>query len=110
VWELEQQLEEWVGRCAVCFIHGFPKSKHSIIDCIEEGAKEVRENWFQMRERIRDDRIFAVHSCCYNCHAPQAIYARWVPENGKWRSLAQGKCQFEGIIMLLVISGIAEGT
>jgi hypothetical protein len=110
VWELEQQLEQWVGRCAVCFIRGFPESKHSIIDCVEEGAKEVREDWFQMRKRMRDDRIFAAYSCCYDCHVPQAICSRWVAENGKWRSLAQGKCQFEGIIMPLVISGIAEGT
>jgi hypothetical protein len=110
VWELEQELEEWVGRCAVCFIRGFPESRHSIIDCVEEGAEEVREDWFRMRKRMRDEKIFAAYSCCYNCHVPQAICSKWVPENGKWRSLAQGKCQFEGIIMPLVISGIAEGT
>lgn len=111
VWELEQQLEEWVGRCPVCFIRGFPESKHSIIDCIEEGAQEVREYWFRMRKRMREGKIFAAYSCCYDCHAPQSICTKWVAaENGKWERLGQGKCQFEGIIMPLVISGIVEGT
>jgi hypothetical protein len=110
VWELERQLEEWVGRCPVCFIREFPESKHSIIDCVEEGAKEVRDDWFRMRKRMRDDRIFAAYSCCYDCHVPQAICTKWAAENGKWKSLPQGKCQFEEIIMPLVISGIAEGT
>ena len=109
VWELERQLEEWIGRCPVCFIRGFPESKHSIIDCVAEGAKEVRDDWFQMQKRMREDRIFAAYSCCYDCHVPQAICAKWVPENGKWKSLVNRKCQFEGVIMPVVISGIAEG-
>jgi hypothetical protein len=63
-----------------------------------------------MQKRIRDNRMFAAFSCCYDCHVLQAICAKWVAENGKWRSLPQGKCQFEGIIMPVVISGINEGT
>ena len=63
-----------------------------------------------MRKRMREGRIFAPYACCYDCHAPQAICSKWVEENGKWKKLAQGKCQYEGIIMPLVISGIAEGT
>jgi hypothetical protein len=109
-WELEQQLEEWVGRCPVCFMRGFPESQHSIVDCVEEGAEEVRGDWFRMQKRMRDNRMFAAFSCCYDCHVLQAICAKWVAENGKWRSLPQGKCQFEGIIMPVVISGINEGT
>ena len=64
-----------------------------------------------MRKKIRDKRMFAPFSCCYNCHVPQSICAKWVAaENGKWERVAQGKCQFEGIIMLLVISAITKGT
>jgi hypothetical protein len=58
---------------------------------------------------MRDDRMFAPFSCCYDCHTLQAICAKWVVENGKWKNLLQGKCQFKGIIMLVVISGINEG-
>ena len=43
VWELEQQLEEWVGRCPACFINGFPDSKYSIIHCNRGGVKEIKE-------------------------------------------------------------------
>lgn len=42
-WELEQQLTEWVGQCPVCVMRGFPESRHSIIDCVEEGAE--RFDW-----------------------------------------------------------------
>jgi hypothetical protein len=60
----------------VCFIHGFPESKHSIIDCIEEGAKEVREDWFRIRKRMREDKIFAVYLYCYDCYVLQAICSK----------------------------------
>ena len=109
-WELEQQLKEWVGRCPVCFIRGFPGSRHSIIDCVEEGAAEVRSDWFKMKERMKDGRIFAAYSCCYNCHVPQAICSKWAHENGRWTFLPNGTCQFDEIIMPVVISGINEGT
>jgi hypothetical protein len=109
-WELEQKLTEWVGRCPVCFIHGFPKSGHSIIDCIEEGAAEVRMDWIKMNDRMRDGRIFAAFSCCYDCHVPQAICSKWTRENGRWRYMPNGTCQFDRIIMPVVISRINEGT
>jgi RecQ family ATP-dependent DNA helicase len=109
VWELEQQLREWVGRCPVCFIRGFSESKHSIIDCVEEGAAEVRKDWFEMKGKMRDGRIFAAYSCCYDCHVPQAICSKWAHENGRWRYLPNGICQFDQIIMPAVISGINEG-
>jgi len=79
--------------CPVCFIRGFPESKHSIIDCIKEGVQEVRECWFRMRKRMGEDKIFAAYSCCYDCHAPQSICTKWaVAKNGKWERLGQGKC------------------
>ena len=109
-WELEQQLKEWVGRCPVCFIRGFPESKHSIVDCVEEGAAEVRKDWITMKDKMRDRRIFAPYSCCYDCHVPQAICSKWAHENGRWRCLPNGTCQFDQIIMPAVISGINEGT
>jgi hypothetical protein len=67
----------------VCFIRGFPESRYSIIDCVEEGAEEVREDWFRIQKRMRDKKIFAVYSCYYNCYVPQAICSKWVLENSK---------------------------
>jgi hypothetical protein len=54
----------------VCFIRGFPESKHSIIDYVEEGAKEVREDWFRIQKRMREDKIFAAYLYCYDCYVP----------------------------------------
>ena len=63
-----------------------------------------------MRKKMRDDRMFAAFSCCYDCHVLQSICAKWVAENGRWRSLPNRKCQFEGIIMPLVVSAMGEGS
>src|SRR5271165_3327501 len=60
---------------------------------------------------MRDGRLFAAYSCCYDCHALQALCSKWVAvAGGRWKSLPQGKCQFLGIIMPVVISGIVCGT
>ena len=67
-------------------------------------------DWFKMKDRMRDGRIFAGFSCCYDCHVPQAICSKWAEENGRWRCLPDGACQFDQIIMPVVISGINEGT
>jgi len=66
-------------------------------------------DWFKMKDRMRDGRIFAGFSCCYDCHVPQAICSKWAEENGRWRCLPDGACQFDQIIMPVVISGINEG-
>jgi hypothetical protein len=39
---------------------------HSIIDCVKKGAAEVRKDWFKMKDKTRDSRIFAAYSCCYD--------------------------------------------
>jgi hypothetical protein len=59
---------------------------------------------------MRDGRIFAAYSCYYDCHMPQAICSKWAHENGRWRYLPNGTCQFDRIIMPAVISRISEGT
>jgi len=52
-------------------------------------------DWFKMKDRMRDGRIFAGFSCCYDCHVPQAICSKWAEENGRWRCLPDGACQFD---------------
>jgi hypothetical protein len=52
----------------VCFIHRFPKSRYSIIDCVKEGVAEVQKEWFKIKDKIRDKQIFVAFSCCYDCY------------------------------------------
>jgi hypothetical protein len=109
VWELEQQLEEWSGRCPLCFINGHD-SRHSIEDCVQNGSNEIRNGWQEMKRLMQKGRWFGAFSCCFNCHVPQAICQKWVQkkEQGRWERLNGVSCQFEGIIMPTVIIAMLE--
>jgi len=73
VWELERQLEEWSGRCALCFIRGHKDSRHSINNCVQRGSSEIRKGWQEMKKLMAKNYWFELFSCCFDCHVPQAI-------------------------------------
>ena len=107
---MEQQLEECRGQCSLCFIKG-QNSRHSIEDCIQDGAQDIRENWKEIQTLMKENHWFALYSCCYDCHVPQAICQKWAQkkEQGRWDWLKGVDCQFKGIIMPMVITAIWEG-
>jgi hypothetical protein len=94
VWELEQQLEEWSGQCPLCFIKRH-NSRHSIEDCIQNESDEIRKGWKEMKRLMKDKHWFALFSCCFDCHVPQAICQKWVQkkEQGRWEWLSGVSCQ-----------------
>jgi len=109
-WELERQLEEWKGRCPLCFINGHD-SRHSIDDCVQRGSGDIQKGWQEMKTLMAQKRWFAMFSCCFDCHVPQAICQKWVQkkEQGKWERLSNASCQFDNIIMPMVITAMLEG-
>jgi hypothetical protein len=109
VWELEQQLEEWSGKCPLCFIKGHD-SRHSIEDCAQNGSHEIRKGWKEMKRLMKEKRWFASFSCCFDCHVPQAICQKWVQkkEQERWEQSGMS-CQFNSIIMPTVIAAMLEG-
>ena len=109
MWELEQQLEDWLGRCPVCFMQGLPNTKHSFKTCKAAGAEVVWQDWDQMKTKMKKDRLFAPYSCCFDCHVPQAICQKWMLENDRWKYVQTNRCQFEDIIMPVVITAVIEG-
>ena len=64
-----------------------------------------------MKTLIARNRWFESFSGCFNCHVPQAICKKWVQkkEQGKWERLSNASCQFDNIIMLMVITAMLEG-
>ena len=69
VYDLERQLERWVGQCPLCVVMGERGSSHSIRECQQEVAEQVREAWFDMGEGMRPSKgkpgKFAAYSCCF---------------------------------------------
>jgi hypothetical protein len=90
---LEQQLEECRGQCSLCFMKG-RNSRHSIEDCIQDGAQDIRENWKEIQTLMKENHWFALYSCCYDCHVPQAICQKWAQkkEQGRWEWLKGVDC------------------
>ena len=110
IWELEQQLEVWKGRCPLCFIRGHISSRHSIEDCVQNGANDICERWKEMKKLMGRDHLFERFSCCYDCHVPQDICEKWIEkkEEGRWER-GKRSCQFDNIIMPTVMTAMMEG-
>ncbi|KFY83239.1 hypothetical protein V500_10123, partial [Pseudogymnoascus sp. VKM F-4518 (FW-2643)] len=117
VYELERQLEGWVGQCPLCVIQGFPRPRcqHSMSECQQGIATKVRDDWMDMVKGMRPANgkagKFAPYSCCFTCYAPQAICQGWETkesQKGKWRATGKA-CQFKDIIMPVVVSMLREG-
>ena len=111
VWELEQQLEEWSGHCPLCFMNRQMDSRHSIEDCIQNGSDDIWKGWQEMKTLMGKRRWFESYSCCFDCHVPQAICQKWVQkkEQGRWERLSNVECQFDNIIMPMVMTAMMEG-
>jgi superfamily II DNA helicase RecQ len=115
-YNLQRQLERWVGQCPLCVIRGGGReSSHSISECQQEGADKYREDWFDMAQGMRPSKgkpgKFAPYSCCFKCYAPQAICQAWEGregQSGKWKSTGK-RCQFKDIIMPVVICMLGAG-
>ena len=115
VYDLERQLERWVGKCPLCVIIGRRGISHSISECQQEDAHKVRKDWLNMAEGMRPRNgkpgKFASYSCCFKCYAPQAICQGWEGregQSGKWKSTGK-RCQFKDIIMPVVVCMMSDG-
>lgn len=99
----------------MCVIEGGGRgSRHSISECQQEGASEVRKQWGEMAKGMRpgDGKAgkFAPYSCCFKCYVPQAICQSWQSQEGqqgKWRPTGRS-CQFKDIIMPVVVCMLCQ--
>jgi len=110
VYDLEGQFERWVGQCPLCVIKGGGiRASHSISECQQEEAGEVRKQWMEMAKGMRPGNgkagKFEPYSCCFTCYVPQAICQGWEnqeEQGGKWRRNSK-QCQFKDIIIPVVV-------
>ena len=104
-------MEELNGQCPLCFVSGHKDSRHSINDCVESGSNDIRKGWQEMKTLMGERHWFELYSCCFDCHVPQAICQKWVQkkEQGRWERLSSVGCQFDNIIMPVVMTAMLEG-
>lgn len=70
VQELEQQLEEQKGQYALCFVYSIKDNTHSIQECHQDRANDVREALQSIVDNItdRNKKRFKNFLGCFWCH------------------------------------------
>lgn len=109
--ELERQLERFQGRCPLCLVHQAEEQQHAIENCTADHASVIRELSATLTKKMADEKWFDRFSCCYHCHAPQAMCQRWQQksEQGWWEEVGGVECQFGDIVIPGVYSMLNRG-
>ena len=102
---LEERLEEWKEGCQGCRAagrEGVKRLGHSIWDCCGERADTIREEVGRLKRAIRWEKF----SCCFRCGIPQGLCNSFEanPDNGGWRRVRGGNCQFADVLVESVVS------
>jgi hypothetical protein len=111
VWDLENQLDQWIGKCALCYVRGDSRfvvdSQHTLDECLDdEQALVVAE--VHALEGIR----FQAYAGCYECGVAQQICTRWdeVREGTqKFERVDGGVCQYRGVVRSAVAAMMVAG-
>jgi len=105
--ELIECLEAWAGRCPLCQWRGGPNPWHDISQCQREEAGQIIEQVRDIQKGLKFERF----SCCYHCGIPQGICDQWqqMEETGWWEAVAEGRCQYFGLVVEVVCTLFTKG-
>ncbi|KAK6591445.1 hypothetical protein H4I95_12198 [Botrytis cinerea] len=111
VWDLENRLDQWVGKCPLCYVRrctGSPVDfRHTLDKCVDPEQELVRTE-VQALQQIQ----FQEYASCYDCGVAQQVCTRWeeIPEgNRKFERIQGGVCQYEGIVRPVVAAIMVAG-
>jgi hypothetical protein len=111
VWDLENRLDQWVGKCPLCYVRkctGSPVDfRHRLDECVDPEQELVRTE-VQALQRIQ----FQEYASCYDCGVTQQVCTRWeeIREgNQKFERIEGGVCQYEGIVRPVVAAIMVAG-
>ncbi|KAK6591982.1 hypothetical protein H4I95_11932 [Botrytis cinerea] len=111
VWDLENRLDQWVGKCPLCYVRrctGSPVDfRHTLDKCVDPEQELVRTE-VQALQQIQ----FQEYASCYDCGVAQQVCTRWeeIQEgNRKFERIKGGVCQYEGIVRPVVAAIMVAG-
>jgi RecQ family ATP-dependent DNA helicase len=111
VWDLENRLDQWVGKCPLCYVRrctGSPVDfRHTLDKCVDPEQELVRTE-VQALQQIQ----FQEYASCYDCGVTQQVCTRWeeIREgNRKFERIKGGVCQYEGIVRPVVAAIMVAG-
>jgi RecQ family ATP-dependent DNA helicase len=111
VWDLENRLDQWVGKCPLCYVRKCQGSevdiRHALEECIDPEQVLVT-NEVKALQTIHFQR----YASCHDCGVAQQICTRWeeIREgNRKFERIEEGVCQYEGIVRPVVAAIMVTG-
>ena len=111
VWDLENRLDQWIGKCPLCYVRRCQGSevdmRHGLKECVDE-EYEIVASEVRALEKIDFER----YASCYDCGVAQQICTRWEEirkGNQKFERIKEGVCQYEGIIRPVVAAIMIAG-
>jgi RecQ family ATP-dependent DNA helicase len=109
VWDLENRLDSWVGKCPLCYVRqcqGWEvNSQHRFDQCRDELYQTVAGE-AQKLQRIHFERF----ASCTFCKVAQKICSRWAETHEgsrRFKEVPGGVCQYSGIIQPAVAAMMA---
>lgn len=111
VWDLENRLDQWVGKCPLCYVRRFPGSevniRHTLEECVDPEQALVT-NEAKALQTIHFQR----YASCHDCGVAQQICTRWeeIREgNRKFERIEGGVCQYDKIVRPVVAAIMIAG-
>ena len=111
VWDLENQLDKWVNKCALCYVQQQMGQQvdvqHTLEQCGNALQKEVVQE-IRGLERIR----FEPYASCYACGVPQKICMQWGERGsgqGRFGRASGGRCQYQGVVRTSIAAIMIAG-
>lgn len=111
VWDVEHRLDQWVGKCPLCYIRKYHGQAvefgHSLEGCCDEEKDII---WKEVQ--VLHDMPLEEYAGCNQCGVPQQICMQWegIHEGDqKFKQVPEGVCQYHGIIPAVVATIMMTG-
>jgi hypothetical protein len=111
IWDLENRLDMWVGKCALCYVRQHcglaVDTRHKLEECKDDLHQLVAEEV----EALRGIQ-FARYASCYNCGVPQKICMHWETKeggNGGFQWVKGGMCQYFEVVQCSIAAIMVAG-
>jgi hypothetical protein len=100
VWDLENQLDSWVGKCPLCYVRqcqGWDVDVQYTLDVCPDELQEKVATEAELLSRVRFEKF----ASCMFCGVAQKICTRWAEigeGSNRFREVKGGVCQYVGIV------------
>ena len=111
VWDLENRLDQWVGKCPLCYVRTYSGCvvdfRHRLDECVDPEQAVVWKE-IQTLQQVQ----FEAYASCYDCGVAQQVCTKWeeIQEGPRTFALISGGvCQYQEIVRPVVAAIMVAG-